>query len=587
MRTNVPRVLLGALPALLAGMLLVSGCTGIPETSSPQSVKSLVIQPQDQQVASPEPGADPRSIVNAFLNANASGDPHHTGARAFLTPEARNRWSDSTITVVDNPQVGNVDAKNRVTVKGQEIGTVDASGVYTPSLRGNGTGSGGVPVTPSFAVTRVRGQWRIDSLQNGLLVSYAQFQQYQQRVLYFYDLPEQHLVPDPRFSQLTDPSALAEWLITQEVEGPRDVLQNAVTTELPAQTDPKRVTVDVNGSPARVAIPGAAQLDSTTKNRLAAQIGLTLAQVAQVDGIEITDGGRAVAIPKVNGTTFSAIDFADQEASPPAESGLYYVRDGAAYDEFGAALPGRIGKGVYGLSSVALADRASSSGLLVAGVRGHRADGQLDIGSVAAGLIATSVHGRLSRPAWVPGEREVWIGAGPVLYRVAPAGKGASAAVVEVTAASGKASGRVTAVRLSPDGSRVAIVLTNPDGGAQLWIGAVVRGPSGKARVDGLAPISPQGITVTDVAWNNELKLFAIGRDSSTSDPGIYEVQVDGSLWTARGIGNLPQAPDSITVTENVVASVSAGGTVWKQRAGLWVSPHGDETRGTNPVYVE
>jgi len=581
-----------ALVAAIGLALSLCACTGIPESSTPQAVKSLDVQPGNQPVITPEPGADPRSIVTAFQQANAANDAHHNAARSFLTPEAKNRWSDSTITVVDNPQVGNVTASDQVTVSGQEIGTIDGSGVYTPALRGNGSGSGGVSVSPSFGMKKINGQWRIDSLQNGLLISDAQFQQYQQRIVYFYDLGENHLVPDPRFSDLSDPSALANWLITRLVDGPRDVLQNAVTTELPAQTDPKRVVVYLGGdqlgtSPLRVEVPGAGQLDAATRNRLAAQIGLTLnqvASVAQIENIEITDAGKPVEIPAARGTSFTAADFANQVITAPATTSLYYLRNGGVLSESGAPVPGRVGNGAYGLTSVALAARGGPDGLLVAGVRGPSKNAQLDIGTVGTGLSATTVHGQLSRPAWAPHLSEVWIGDGTLLYRVAPTGV---PTVVQVTAASGRASGRVTALRLSADGSRVAIVLTNADHSSQLWLGAVVRGSGGKVRVDSLAPISPQGITVTDVAWNDELKLFAIGHDATTGDPGIYEVQCDGSLWTAHSIGNLPPAPDSLTVTENVVAAVSAGGTVWKQRAGSWVSLHGDETRGTNPIYVE
>jgi dipeptidyl aminopeptidase/acylaminoacyl peptidase len=148
--------------------------------------------------------------------------------------------------------------------------------------------------------------------------------------------------------------------------------------------------------------------------------------------------------------------------------------------------------------------------------------------------------------------------------------------------------GQVGAVRFSPDGTRIAVVLTTSTG-TQIWIGAVSRqGSAGQAHVDSLEPISPQGIVVTDVAWNDQLRLFAIGHSVARGEASVYEVQVDGSLWVSNGISNLPQAPDSITVAENEVAWVSTGGTLWYQQAGAWSSsPNGTETRGVNPVYLE
>jgi hypothetical protein len=131
-------------------------------------------------------------------------------------------------------------------------------------------------------------------------------------------------------------------------------------------------------------------------------------------------------------------------------------------------------------------------------------------------------------------------------------------------------------------------VITASDGTAQVWVGSVVRNQA-QVRVDSLEQITPQGIAIKDVAWNDSLKLFVIGRAVSSGDTNIFEVQVDGSLWTPRNITNLPQAPDSITVAENQVAWVSAGTTVWVQSAGSWANPGpgNGQTNGVNPVYLE
>jgi Tol biopolymer transport system component len=91
---------------------------------------------------------------------------------------------------------------------------------------------------------------------------------------------------------------------------------------------------------------------------------------------------------------------------------------------------------------------------------------------------------------------EVWIGDGPNLYRLSRAGALHS---VPVDTAVGKVNGRVTAVRLSPEGSRVALVLTASDHTSQIYVGSVVRSSS-DVRVANLTPVSPQGVAVRDVA---------------------------------------------------------------------------------------
>jgi hypothetical protein len=265
---------------------------------------------------------------------------------------------------------------------------------------------------------------------------------------------------------------------------------------------------------------------------------------------------------------------------------LYYVRSGAVVDAAGKPVRGALGTGRENLSSIALASQASSDDLLAAGTSGSPSDARLLVGSESTGLHVTTLHGRLSRPTWAPNLNEVWVGAGAHVYRVTNGG--GAPTPVPVTGA-GPVTGRVSALRFSPEGSRVAMVLGARDGdSAQVWVGSVVRTPGqSQVRIDSLEPITPQGIAVTDLAWNDQLKLFVIGRVLSTGETNVFEVQVDGSLWTPRQVVNLPGPPTSITVSENVPAWVSADGTVWTQTGGSWSSPGGKATAGENPTYLE
>ena len=79
--------------------------------------------------------------------------------------------ADTTITVVDNivsaSQAGR--RKRPVTVQADEIGTIDATGAYTPVLRGDGTGTAARRTVRTVRLTTVKGQWRIDRPPPGLL----------------------------------------------------------------------------------------------------------------------------------------------------------------------------------------------------------------------------------------------------------------------------------------------------------------------------------------------------------------------------------------------------------------------------------
>ena len=111
---------------------MLAGCAGVPQSSDPKVVGPVAAGPPTAAPAiSPQPGADPHGIVTGFLNANASEDRNHAGARLFLTPDARNRWSDTTVTLLDTTQVSVFDSvHSTITVTGRRIGTIDSSGIY-------------------------------------------------------------------------------------------------------------------------------------------------------------------------------------------------------------------------------------------------------------------------------------------------------------------------------------------------------------------------------------------------------------------------------------------------------------------------
>jgi hypothetical protein len=585
-----------AVGVAVATAAVLSACAGVPRSSSPQVVQSVVQQQQAPQGVSPVPGADPRTIVQGFLSDNASDDLNHSAAKSFLTNEAKNRWQDNAQTqIIDSPQIGNLDG-NKVTVTGRLVGTIDPSGMYSPSLPGDGQGGSGtlvsVPiglqsVDPSSAATDCTVtprpdscQWRIDSLPSGLVIDTDQFRSYYtQYFVYFYDQAQQVLVPEPRYTVLRDPTALATWLMGQLIGQPG----SALTTDLPSIPNPDQLKVDL-GSVLRMDIPGASQLDAPTQYRMAQQIAITLDQVVNGTTMAITDGGRPVAISQLGGSQFTAAEFPAASTPDSSVPALYYISRGGVVDAQGKALSGGIGSGQYGFTSVALATAAGSTQLLVAGTSGRKSSSTLLVGQAGGDLRTTGITGALSRPAWVPNHDEVWVGDGARVFRSTSTGKSSQ---VALTAQSGTIAGRIIALRFSPEGARVALVIKADDGTSQVWIGDVVRSAA-SVLVSGLVAISPLGIAITDVAWNDPFKLFAIGRDISSGEGGVFEVQCDGSLWVPRGIGNLPQNPDSITGAERVVAAVSAGGTVWVQQTGGWASPSGGGTAyGTNPVYVE
>ena len=595
---------------LAVAAVLVAGCTTVPTSSVPQVLRSA--DPggaETDPILPPEPNFGPREVVQYFLDQNAdTADLNGSAGHRVLATS----WNPYPIYVVDRIQTSNPVAVAReraqqVTASGRLIGTITSAGKYTAASPANDRGLGSQTITQPFTLARVSvgsgrtrsHPWRISQLQAGTMLTKTQFRdRYQERSVYFLnsidDGPGDQLVPDVRYSPITDPQDLAVFLVRQLAAG---TTKTGLQTEFPQQPDNQQ-KVDFPGptapatTPVRVEIPSSRDINpknsvdgSDNINRLAAQVAATLAQVPSVTLLEITDNGTPVRVPAVGGNVFSASDdvAAPYQVMPPADPPVYFVRDGVVHTKAGSL---DLDTGKDPVVSVAVQPNASGGQHVAAVVAGAtaRAPQQLYVGTAPNLVRAKQVPGPLSRPSWQAnndGGDFAWIGAGAVVWRVAANGS----AVKVPYQLNGQ---RVTAVRVSPDGARVALVL-GANGAAQVYIGSIVGGR--KPRIVDLATaVTPTGVVVADVAWNDDLELYATGHTvGNVYEFNVYEFQSDGSKWTPQDIVNLPGAPDSLTVASGQRPVVAAGSTLWQQVTPSTWQPlfGGFATAGTAPVFVE
>jgi hypothetical protein len=570
--------------SLLAGLLValvLPGCTGVPSDSAPLVVRTVDRGGPGSPVATttPQPGTPSRDIVIDFLAAGVAADAGHSQSRQFLTNTAARKWQDSTVTVTDQQPVVRVPTITgsgaTVEVTARRVGQLDAHGVFSPSLKGTGVGD---QETFTFELVQVEGEWRINQLPPGVLISQFAFtRSYLARELYFYDLSETTLVPDLRYSALSG-QPLATWLLAELLAGPRPELAQAVTNEAPDQVG--RPTV-VDSDPIVVDLPGTGQLDANGRNRLAAQLAYTLAQIRFVPGaqLRLTDSGRTVIVPAARGATFTAVDFSasgPDSVAPGVQP--YFLRDGAVINGIdNQPVPGLSGRG---LSSVALR-RGSGGDLQVAAVAGNR----FLLGSAGRLSGVRLPAGALSRPEWRPHADDAWIGVGTkgAIYRIVPGG-----AVKQVSITSpvgGLPPGQVLALRFSSDGVRLAAVLRAPDGTLTAWIGSLVTSSS-DVRIDSFEPLTPARLVVSDLAWAGATKLLLVA-GAPNDETRVWQVMSDGSALDALTNIGLPGVPTSIAAAPQQAPLVSASDSIWTQRGTSWTSfPGTAPTPGTNPVYA-
>ncbi len=469
----------------------------------------------------------------------------------------------------------------RVEVSGPRVGQLDDKGVFTPSLKGLGLGD---VETFSFDLVQVEGQWRINQLQPGVLLSKTSFDRsYQSRKLYFYDLSETVLVPDLRYSALGG-QALATWLLTALVTGPRPELTQSVINEVPDKVTGATV---VNSDPIAVEMPGSSQLDANGRNRLAAQLAYTLIQIRFASGTQLalTDSGRPVAVPAGHGTTFVATDFSDALPDTVAPADPYFLRAGAVINGDDTPIAGPLGRPGAGLTSVALR-HADSGALQVAAVVGNR----LQVGTTSRLAPVRLPAGALSRPEWRPrtgdANADVWVGVGTrgSIYRVGRDGVGRQVSIT--SSVGGLPLGQVMALRFSPDGVRLAAVLRGADGSLTAWIGAVVVSSS-NIRIDSFQPFTPARLAVSDLAWTDATKLLLLAREPG-DETRVRPVSSDGSeLGNPTRAAGLPGPPTSIAAAPQQTPLVSASDSIWTLGGGGWKPyPGPTATPGINPVFA-
>jgi hypothetical protein len=211
---------------LAAFVLLLAGCSTIPTTGAvhPGTTEApngtrLVYVPNP-----PSAGASPQQIVAGFLTAASGGDDFGV-AKQYLTRQFAPKWKPTSGVLVQADQAVTTGTGADISVRVPISAQITARGVYTPS-----SGDKTLP----FHLVQQNGQWRIDSARDGIVLSQTVFQQnYAPRTIEFFDPTWTRLVPDRRWfaSTLTSagsgPSARA--IVSALIAGPSGPVADGVT----------------------------------------------------------------------------------------------------------------------------------------------------------------------------------------------------------------------------------------------------------------------------------------------------------------------------------------------------------------------
>jgi hypothetical protein len=554
----------GLLRALLAITLigLLSGCASIPSSTPVHQGRLTGATPRAYVRifgVPPADGATPGEIVRGFLRATADISDDHRVAREYLSDQVSTQWQPESSTVVfgaNSPvQLDLVDERGR-TVTENDLEAPD-SGIDEVTVRLT------APVTarvdPSgrfelpapgdveerrFRMVKVAGQWRIDDLEDGILLSRTDFDDtFWDLPVYFVDPTGGWLVPDVRWFPVS--SSTATTLVQAVLDGPPEWLALAVTTGAPEGTGMTQPSVPVSDGSAAVDLTTAAlQADPVHRQMLQAQLEATLTGLpamaqARIDGVEITVESSRYDITSGPAATPTAGQPPEPGprliTEPVVEGNPVVLSQGHLYRSQTGSLTE-----IPGVSQVDLTGAswpaAATDGSAYAVLTGTRL---LDVD--AGGRVTTLWQnaGPLVAPSfdplgWVWTARSVPGG----LIRATRLGQGTR----EVTGTDWPSGFRVTSVRLSRDGTR-ALIGGDRAGKGLLFVCAVQRNTD-QVPV-GLGPPLSVLTALTEVratAWVDQRRVVVFGRGEDGAI-GVWQVEVGGAATSLGG------PPGAVTVT--------------------------------------
>ncbi|MBT2448394.1 GerMN domain-containing protein [Streptomyces sp. ISL-43] len=591
--------------ALGAAGLLLAGCASMPDRGEIRPVQAS--QGVDSQVrvfgVPPADRASPQEIIDGFLEAMTSDDPQLQTARKYLTEEAAKNWKPgSAVTVLsaglDRVSVpGEKDpAAPRFRVTGKMLATVDERSAYQPETSDR-------RYEEFLQLTQEDKQWRIATPPSSLVLSESDFQRIYMPVNKYY-FAGATLVADPVYvRQRSDPDSRMD-PTTQTVKsllaGPSKWLGPVVTSSFPTGTELREGTKSLSyDGQNTLRVPLNDKADNVAEpacRKMATQLLYTVKDLtgSRVDRVELVRADGKSVLCQI--TEAAAAVVANRPLSPGHQ---YYVDNEnrlqrmsldpnrEEQQDAAAAVPGPLsGNPPFKVGSAAVAYDEKRAAVVSEDEHGLYVVNLTTAGPMPAPLLTAKGFkpAGLTAPTW-DAAGDLWIAdqdpQNPTLWRL-PGGAGTPERV-EVSGLNGA---RITGLKASPDGVRMALLLQSK-GRNNLFIGRIERpdakGDGSVVSVRELRPAAPQLADVTAMSWAPRGRLLVVGRESGGVVQARYML-ADGSMVGAGlpGATGLEAVAASEDERKPVVAYSKEDGIVWLPPGAQWRTV---AAGGRAPVY--
>jgi Lipoprotein LpqB beta-propeller domain/Sporulation and spore germination len=571
MRVRLRRSSGRAFGALVLGMVL-AGCATMPDGGAPAPNSGS--QDTDTQAnrlvvvaVPPQVGEEPSDLLVGFLDDLVSDEPDYTTAKEYLAdPGAWNPGAQVTVLdeIRQDRSSGSL-ASGRITysVTGRVDATLDAKQDYLP---GSNT-----TVHEQFSfVKNAKGRWQITGLPQGLIIRALDFQRlYESANIYFPANGSRNsrgvapLVADPIWVRIRiNPLKDAARALVNGFPAP---LGAVVTSAFPAGVSVSSVVT--SGSTAKVVLRssnGSLLDNQSTCTEMAAQMYATLSSVPVQPGVQTGQQISTAALYEGSDST--------QKCSVGGRNDPYGLEQGPQSIAYFVDASGHLKSLNVGTEQVesvpGVLEPASAAGIgafavapgntqQVAVVPRDGAD--LYVGTLAGSASSqhSALHGpphSISSPSWDETGTLWVVDSDPAAPSEVMALTGGGSTRIPVTVAGLTQNESVAGLRVSEDGSRIALII-DAGNDSKVEVGWVARSGSPSSptlTVIGLHSVAPWLTSVQSVSWADDDSVIVLGQ-SNTFAKALSTLEIDGSSALVPAPA-APQATSGMTTVSALQA---------------------------------
>ncbi|MEP7161773.1 MAG: GerMN domain-containing protein [Dermatophilaceae bacterium] len=571
--------------------MALASCGGLPDDSPVFrgiEVGTPVAPSVRQHFADPTPGASPEVIVRAFVVTGAAPAENYGAARKYLARNIVDTWAPRSRPVVIMQGVDDIAVQPILSTSSTRVVRISGPAKAVVAVNGRLTELADQIRSVQIELVRQDGDWRVSAVPAdfGLWLDQFDFDAaYGVFTIGYVSTTSRTVLPDRRWFPITN--ALPTTLARAQLEPVPPYLSGAAESGFPLLTRLRVDAVTVTDGVANLDLTPQA-LGGTADDRRAAfaQAILSMTQAPSVHAVSMQVNGQSVGVSGMPDALSSLVDLGYEVAgAPPAERVV--LRRGTALD---VVLMGDLRAGQSraeepflpaldvawrGLAvSPDFKDLAATSGD-GKGLLRWRRDGAAPGGPGRSALQPPFARD-LVRPSY-DASQGLWVGgateAGEAGIWVIDTRGEVGLATPRRIPATWLAGSRITALKVAPDGQRVALLLAPRTGPARLAVAGIERGEDGRAA--SLAdPLYVGGslVSATEVSWESGYSVAVVGRAVGMIEDHALLVGVDGRLD-----GRLGKVPADAAGGRAVGSGAARGlllvtrsGKVYQAIAGGW-----------------